>query len=215
MDEESINIPGNFRGLDPNRELRIYRRNLPHWRQDGATYFVTFRLEDALPQSVLRELEAEKQNFKEAVERLRLEGVALRKAADSFFRNYGRLLDRHLDAGSGSCVLRDAEVSQQVIDVLSHFHGERYELNAAVVMPNHCHVLIRPFSSWPLEGVLKSWKGYSAKEINRELGRSGSLWQSDSFDRIVRDEEHYRQVVRYIRENPRKANLSPGDYRFW
>jgi len=213
MEEHEIEIPGSFRGLDPNLELQIYRRNLPHWRQDGATYFVTFRLEDALPQLVLQELEAEKLDFRQTVERLHLEGAALRTASDNFFRNYGRLMDRHLDAGAGSCVLRDAGVSKLVIETMTYFDGERYDLYSAVVMPNHCHVMIRPFSQWPLEGVLKSWKGYSAKEVNRRLGWSGSLWQSDSFDRIVRDHEHYRQVVRYIRMNPRKANLPPGEYR--
>ena len=36
----------------------MYQRHLPHWRQDGATYFVTFRLADSLPQSKLDELKA-------------------------------------------------------------------------------------------------------------------------------------------------------------
>ena len=213
MGEDGIEIPGSFRGLDPNLELRIYRRNLPHWRQDGGTYFVTFRLGDSLPQLVLRELEAEKRKFREMVERFNLQGAELRKAAESFFKSYGRLLDRHLDAGTGSCVMREPAASRLMIDVLNHFQGKRYELYSSVVMPNHCHVLVRPFSPWPLKDVIKSWKGYSAREINRTLGRSGPLWQADSFDRILRDGEHYRQVVRYIRRNPLQANLAPGEYR--
>ncbi len=31
-----------------------YRRNLPHWRLEGATYFITFRLADSIPESVAR-----------------------------------------------------------------------------------------------------------------------------------------------------------------
>jgi hypothetical protein len=36
-----------------------YRNRLPHLAPMGATFFVTFRLADALPQSVISELEEE------------------------------------------------------------------------------------------------------------------------------------------------------------
>src|SRR5213080_653790 len=49
--------PPGFQGLHPDKPITVYQRYLPHWRQDGATYFVTFRLADALPQSKLDELE--------------------------------------------------------------------------------------------------------------------------------------------------------------
>ena len=49
--------PAGFQGLRDDLPLQVYSRHLPHWRQHGATYFVTFRLADSLPQSKLRELE--------------------------------------------------------------------------------------------------------------------------------------------------------------
>lgn len=42
--------------MDRNRVVTVYRRHLPHWRQEGGFYFVTFRLADALPPTVIREL---------------------------------------------------------------------------------------------------------------------------------------------------------------
>ena len=45
----NLDPPPGFRGLDPHRPVKIYTRNLPHWRQAGASYFVTFHLADALP----------------------------------------------------------------------------------------------------------------------------------------------------------------------
>jgi hypothetical protein len=53
MPEEPFNLPDppGFRGLDPNLPIRFYQRHLPHWRQVGATYFVTFRLADSIPQA--------------------------------------------------------------------------------------------------------------------------------------------------------------------
>ncbi len=50
-----------FVPFDECKAVRIYRRNLPHWRQDGTTYFVTFRLGDSLPRRVLDQWEYEKQ----------------------------------------------------------------------------------------------------------------------------------------------------------
>lgn len=56
---ESFNLPPppGFQGLHPDKPLTFYMRDLPHWRQEGATYFVTFRLADSLPQAKLRELD--------------------------------------------------------------------------------------------------------------------------------------------------------------
>ena len=50
----NLPLPLGFRGLDPDLPIALYHRNLPHWRQTGATYFVTFRQADALPQEKLR-----------------------------------------------------------------------------------------------------------------------------------------------------------------
>lgn len=82
-------------------------------------------------------------------------------------------------------------------------------------MPNHVHSLFVPFEAWTLERILHSWKSYSAKEINVRIHASGSVWQKDYFDRLVRDESHFRNCVRYIRRNPIKARLRPGEFLHW
>ncbi|MCX5685083.1 MAG: hypothetical protein NT049_15570 [Planctomycetota bacterium] len=55
--------------------------------------------------------------------------------------------------------------------------------------------------------ILQGWKGYTAKEANKILGREGTFWQDDYFDRYIRDEDHLRRVVHYIESNPVKARL--------
>jgi REP element-mobilizing transposase RayT len=57
--------PPGFQGLHPDKPVSVYQRHLPHWRQDGATYFVTFRLADALPQDKLKELADLKANWEQ------------------------------------------------------------------------------------------------------------------------------------------------------
>src|SRR5258708_17595925 len=73
-------------------------------------------------------------------------------------------------------------------------------------MPNHVHALLEVWQT-PMSKILKGWKGYTAKEANRILGREGTFWEDDYFDRYIRDEEHFRRVVRYIENNPVKAGL--------
>ena len=53
-----------FRPFNPEGELRVYVRNLPHWRQPGATYFVTFRQDDSIPQGVLAEWQDVRERWK-------------------------------------------------------------------------------------------------------------------------------------------------------
>jgi putative DNA methylase len=52
-----------------------------------------------------------------------------------------------------------------------------------------------------------SWKSYTAKQANTQLGRSGEFWARDDFDRYVRDEAHRAAVIAYIDNNPVKSGL--------
>jgi REP element-mobilizing transposase RayT len=82
-------------------------------------------------------------------------------------------------------------------------------------MPNHVHLLVEIWQK-PMTELLQSWKGCTARRINRILGRRGKLWQDDYWDRYIRDEAHYRKVVHYIEWNPVKAGLvkSPEQWPF-
>ena len=106
-------------------------------------------------------------------------------------------------------------MSQIVADSLRHFDGDRYVMRSFVVMPNHAHML----AQFPTEGGMKaqceSWKRFTATKINRELQRQGYFWQGESFDHLVRSEEQYFHLVEYIANNPRKAGLSAGEYRYY
>ncbi|MEY2540324.1 MAG: REP-associated tyrosine transposase [Verrucomicrobiota bacterium] len=99
-----------------------------------------------------------------------------------------------------------------VDSALRHFDGDRLLLISSVVMPNHVHLLFVQNPEHPLEKLLRSWKTFTARRINSLVGRSGDLWQRDYFDRVVRDERHFANCVRYIRRNPEKANLARTDY---
>lgn len=98
-----------------------------------------------------------------------------------------------------------------VLKACRRLHGVRYFTGAVVVMPDHVHLLIRPFEKepgrwWNLSELLKGMKGASARAINLKRGRKGPLWQDESFDRIMREGE-FEQKYRYIRGNPYRRRL--------
>jgi hypothetical protein len=64
-----------------------------------------------------------------------------------------------------------------------------------------------------LSKVLHSWKSFTSHQIGKTLRRAGELWQDESFDHIVRDEQHLARFSRYIAENPNKARLASGIFR--
>jgi REP element-mobilizing transposase RayT len=83
-------------------------------------------------------------------------------------------------------------------------------------MPNHVHLLLRPRPANMLEKIMHSFKSFTALEANKVLGRTGSFWMREAFDRYIRDQEHFGRVFRYIENNPVKAGLcvSREDWEF-
>lgn len=131
---------------------------------------------------------------------------------------YSEKVERYLDAGYGSCYMKDGRIARVVAHALLHFEGQRYNLAAWCVMPNHVHAVIQPFAGIANTGgtpvprselpdILHSWKSFTAKEANKLLRRAGDFWQAEYYDHLIRDEADFRHSVRYVLENPIKAGL--------
>ena len=113
-----------------------------------------------------------------------------------------------------------------VLDALRHFHNQRYELFAACVMPDHTHLLFQPWPKeqdengesvfWPLPELFRSIKSFTAREINKAEGTSGSVWEKESFDRYVRSDRDLEEKFQYIVRNPWDAHVvSAGEDYAW
>lgn len=191
--------PPGFVPFSADAELVRTRRVLPHWHAAHVTQFVTFRLTDSLPQEKLREIA-------DLRRRLLADGGGTEEARTEADREVFRRYDRYLDAGLGACWLRDGRLAEVVASAIRHFDGDRYNVGAFVVMPNHVHALIRPIDR-SLSRILESIKGFSARRINEAVGRTGRVWQPESFDRIVRDVVALWRAVQYIGANPRRAGI--------
>ena len=142
--------------------------DLPHWRQEGTTYFVTFRLADSLPQERLLQWRVERDEWMQG--HPEPHNDAARREYDELFP---QRLQQWLDAGAGSCALSRPDVKRMVEKTLRHFDGQRYRIHEFVVAPNHVHALVSPTGKHTLSEILHSWKSFTAHEVLK-LVKSGS-----------------------------------------
>ena len=193
--------------FDWNALFASHRRNLPHLCQKGVIYFVTFRLEDSIPQARL-------QYWRWQYEKWLEQHPQPHSEADlEQIRNMGLLrVERFLDRGHGGCPLKAAAAQDAVERVMRTRDGVDYALGDYAIMPNHVHILFRPLAKVELGELLGPWRSITAKEINRMLGRRGPLWQEEQFDHIVRGPESLAKFRRYIWNNPLKCR--PGTARY-
>lgn len=96
-------------------------------------------------------------------------------------------------------------------------HDQFYDLLAVTVLPDHVHLLLRPKQGVTLSRVMKGIKGVTARQLNACRNRKGSVWQDESFDRIVRDEVELQEKLHYMFLNAVGAGLtkSPEEYEGW
>lgn len=167
------------------------RGYLPHFDRQSVPQALTFRLADSLPKHILTQIEHDIARLPDTKA-----GLERRRRSQDW-----------LDKGAGSCWLAEPAVAKVVEGAICFLDERRYHLHAWVVMPNHVHLLLSPKSDSTLAAIAHSLKSFTAKEANRLLGRTGSFWQREYFDRAIRNVEHYRTEIEYIEANPVKAGL--------
>ena len=129
--------------------------------------------------------------------------------------------------------MRDERIAEVVAKSLRALDSDAYRLDAYSVMPNHVHTIFKPFlsegnimemkdddghptfmSNCPgLSRIMHSVKGTSARGCNRILSRSGSFWEHESFDHVIRP-GRFDATLKYVLNNPVKAGLA-AHWRDW
>ncbi len=174
------------------------RGYLPHFESAEATQHVTFHLADSLPQTALQRLETQLKFI----------------PTDKQDAERRKRIDAWIDAGHGSCILRNPAIACTVQESLLTFDSRRYRLLAWVVMPNHVHALFQPIHEWTVAKIVASWKKFTARKIcgyrrNGTAGPGDPVWHREYWDRFIRDQNHLLQAIAYIHLNPVKAGLVP------
>ena len=193
---------------DPRRLVSGFhsRGKLPHLKREGAVYFVTFRLADSLPREIVEKLKHEREVIIQ-------QALAAKRSLTwheelQVFAWYSEQVEAFLNAGAGECLLRQPNLAELVARAVNFFVGERYDLHAWVVMPNHVHAVVWPYPGHTLSRILHSWKSYTASEANKRLQRGGKhFWQKESYDHWIRDDIERVRLCAYVTNNPVKARL--------
>ncbi|WP_442753879.1 transposase [Methylocystis sp. JAN1] len=160
------------------------RGYLPHFDSPECAQHIVFRTFGSLPKSVLDALPDQPDLRRDEID---------------------AVLDR---CCYGPQPLGDPDAALIVQNALLYFDGVKYRLVAWCVMPNHVHIVAALFAGFPLGAVVKSWKAFTAAEINRRRGTCGAFWAPDYFDRYIRNERDLAATVEYVERNPVVAGLA-------
>ncbi len=200
--------------IDWNKVNKDDASFLPHWKIENGTYAVTFRQADSLPTVVLN-------RYREARDLL-LEKIELLSKLDSSRSQLNDILSlreelNHLETsiiepalnqGHGSCLFNNEQNAELLANALQHFDGTRYDMLAWCIMPNHVHVILKLAKGEELDKILHAWKSFTSHEINKLNGTSGSIWQKESYDHLIRNGKDFRNQIDYVLNNPTKAGFS-------
>ena len=91
------------------------------------------------------------------------------------------------------------------------------KLYAWCLMTNHVHLLLNPGNCTESIGLLmKRLAGRQTRYVNKQEGRTGSLWDGRYKLSIVDFSDYFLVCCRYIELNPVKAGIvdHPADYRW-
>ena len=113
-----------------------------------------------------------------------------------------------------------------VLESILHWKDHRYGLYAACVMPDHAHLLIEPMVEredddgaalfFSLSKILHTIKSFTANRVNKIENASGPVWETESFDRMIRSESDLQEKFQYIARNPWDAEVvKPGEDYPW
>ena len=126
------------------------------------------------------------------------------------------LIERESRICQGSGMLLKPEIARIVADSICYGRGERHLLHAWCVVSNHVHMVTTPCPPYTLLKLMQSIKGYSAHSINKLSGTTGTIWERESFDHMIRSVDQFDAFCRYVEQNPVTAGLCarPEEWRY-
>ena len=202
--------------IENDKQKNFYKRNLPHYYKPCACYFITFRLAGSLPIKKVSKLKEEYEFSKQVISQKSQNKKKLEQKLSDTWKIYFEKIDKMLyEYKNSPKYLENRKIASIVSSALKFYDENEYDLLCYCIMPNHVHVVFTlKQSARALNKIMKSIKGYSARESNKILSRRGTFWQDESYDHIVRDEKELERIIYYVLNNPVKAGLV-DDWEKW
>lgn len=207
--------------------MPFYRRNLPHLQFRGGEYFVTFRLFGSIPTKIIKEIKSYRKEFQNQLKN-GTDGNFKNELERKIFLRYKSSVDQGI---TGPHWLKQKYVARIVENSIHYRDNKEYDLYAYCIMSNHVHIVFRHIErdnkienkhiskpqeseDFPITKMLANLKKYTARNCNKVLKRSGSFWQAENYDRLIRNDEELENCIHYTLNNPVKANLV-ANWRQW
>lgn len=189
-----------------------YERQLPHLQPPGATLFVTFRLANSIPITVQRELRTETDRLNALYATITDSEERERFVSQEQRRLFGKWDNTLHTVHYGPTWLQNSQVANLVVESLHYRDGRVYTLGTFCIMPNHVHVVFTPLRKsdgtyHAIAAIMHSLKRYTARQANLVLGRTGTFWQHESYDHVIRSAAEGQRILTYVLNNPVKAGL--------
>jgi REP element-mobilizing transposase RayT len=173
----------------------FHRRNLPHLYYNEGIYFVTFRLYGSINPNELMKLKDLPQTAEKATA----------QEQQKTFKRYDSLLDKLQNEIQ---YLSQPEILEICKSSLHFYDDKEYKLICYCIISNHIHIVFELLSKDRSAGeIIGSVKKFIARESNKILNRKGTFWQSESFDRLIRDDSDLYFIIKYVLMNPISAGL--------
>jgi len=190
---------------------KFYKRNLPHYQLKDSYYFITFTLAFSYSQKFINKLKKEKEAYEEISSKLDDDEksefkLIFHKKSYDYFEEYLHKANQCIN------YLEDNKISEIVAESLHFFDKVRYDLSAYCIMPNHVHLIIKPYEEnndkpYALQKIMHSIKSYTANQCNEILNKTGQFWNYENYDHLIRDEKDFYRCLQYVIDNPVKARL--------
>lgn len=183
-----------------------YHHRLPHFHTPGQDFFITWCLNSAVPSHALKKYSLQLDTAKTKIEQARKQECAAIQISD-LKKQYNQIRKKSLKAFHDLLdSQKEPEVnlskqihSDQIKKSLLFWEEEKISNMAFSIMPNHIHWVIGVNKADSvnipvyLQDILYSVKRYTASKINPRENRHGRLWQKESHDTTIRDENHLQR----------------------
>lgn len=165
---------------------------------------MTYRLAGSLPVSVIKALGEDYIRLKNLPDNQTNQGKESLRY--EYFESFDEELEKNLNEPHW---LKEDRIAGIVMNSLLFNNDKHYTLWCATLMSNHVHILVTLLPGSPLlNAILQNHKKFTAVHCNKVLSRSGKFWAEESYDTIIRDNDHFFKSVHYIINNPVKAGLA-------
>jgi REP element-mobilizing transposase RayT len=115
--------------------------------------------------------------------------------------------DEALDASDAGRIFGNPRCAHGLESQLLYFDGERYDLLAWCIMPNHVHVVMCCLNDISLGQIVRTWKVQTTATVNAMLGTKGPIFAPDYFGRFMRNGKQAERAIGYVENNPVTAGL--------